>query len=290
MDVNDHLGLDPLPIVVKRPVVRTAPLVFASPHSGRSYPAGFLAQSRLDQHALRRSEDSFIEEIFGAAPALGMPLLAANFPRAYCDVNREAWELDPAMFDEPLPAWVNTTSPRVSAGLGTIPRVVAAGQSIYGHRLPFSLAEARIRDCWQPYHAVLSQLITATMAEFGYCLLVDCHSMPASPGGGRPEAPEVVLGDVHGTACSNRVTRIFEDGFRAAGYRVGRNDPYAGGYTTRHYGRPRDGLHAIQIEIARGLYMNEARIEPHAGLARLSADMERLMSRLAVEDWSWLGR
>jgi len=289
MDVNDHLGLGPLPFLVTSPARQTAPLVFASPHSGRLYPDDFLAQSRLDRHALRRSEDSFIDEVFAAAPLNGMPLLAATFPRAFCDVNREPWELDPTMFDGPLPGWVNTTSPRVNAGLGTIPRVVAAGQSIYGQRLSFSTAEARIRDHWQPYHDAMARLIEATRQDFGHCLLVDCHSMPSSQAQSQDGA-EIVLGDAHGTACAPRVMRIFEEGFREAGYSVRRNDPYAGGYTTRHYGRPREGLHAIQIEIARSLYMNEARIEPHAGLTRLSANVAVLCARWAADDWSWLNR
>ncbi|NDG48980.1 MAG: N-formylglutamate amidohydrolase, partial [Rhodospirillales bacterium] len=141
-----------------RPGRALSPVIFASAHSGRDYPAEFVAAARLDALALRRSEDSFVDELFGAAPELGAPLLAATFPRAYCDANREPWELDPGMFDSPLPAWVNSASPRVGAGLGTIARVVAGGEGIYRHKLPFAEAESRVRHCWQPYHAALAAL------------------------------------------------------------------------------------------------------------------------------------
>jgi N-formylglutamate deformylase len=267
-----------------RPERQNAPLVLASPHSGSDYPAEFLAAARLDAHGLRRSEDAFVDELWAAAPALGVPLLAATFPRAWCDANREPFELDPGMFDAPLPPWVNSASPRVGAGLGTIARVVATGEAIYRRRLSFAEAEARIEGCWKPYHAALSGLVEATRARFGQCVLLDCHSMPAHPAqAGDP--PDVVLGDAHGTACSPRVTRAVEAGLQRLGYRVRRNDPYAGGYVTRHYGRPRERVHALQIEVSRALYMDETRIERHAGFARLRADLTRLLGDLAAVEW-----
>lgn len=270
-----------------RPPRALSPLVLASPHSGRDYPADFIATARLDPVALRRSEDSFVDEIFAAAPELGAPLLLADFPRAYCDANREPWELDPGMFDAPLPAWVNSASPRVGAGLGTIARVVASGEPIYRHKLPFAEAEARIRNCWQPYHATLSALIQETRATFGCCLLLDCHSMPTHPAHPGPP-PDVVLGDAHGTSAAPRAMRAVEATLMGLGYRTQRNDPYAGGYVTRHYGRPREGVHVLQVEIARPLYMDEARIARHAGLSRLKSDMTRLISALIRTDWSLL--
>jgi N-formylglutamate deformylase len=276
-----------LPYTLLRSAPQTIPLVFASPHSGRAYPAALIEAARLDAHALRRSEDSFVEELFAAAPDQGAPLLAARFPRVWCDVNREPWELDPAMFDGPLPGWVNTGSPRVGAGLGTIARIVANGEPVYRRKLAFAEAEARVRDAWQPYHAALGALIAETRARFGACLLVDCHSMPAHPGQSGP-APDIVLGDAHGTACAPRATRLVEEYLAGRGYRVRRNDPYAGGYVTRHYGRPREGQHALQIEIARGLYMDEARIERTEGFATLRRDLEGLLMRLAATDWDFL--
>ncbi len=275
------------PYRLHRPARQTIPLVFASPHSGRSYPGAFVASARLDPLALRRSEDGFVDELFDAAPAHGAPLLAATFPRVFCDVNREPWELDPNMFEGKLPSWVNTASPRVGAGLGTIARVVATGEPVYRHKLSFAEAEDRIRCYWQPYHAALAALIAETRAEFGCCLLIDCHSMPTHPAQAA-NPPDFVLGDAHGTACAPRATRIAEEALQAMGYRVRRNDPYAGGYVTRHYGRPREGVHALQIEIARPLYMDEARIERLPRMAALHADLTRLIGGFAEADWSFL--
>lgn len=275
------------PYLLTRPAGRSVPLVFASPHSGRAYPASFVAAARLGPVALRRSEDGFVDELFASAPDYGAPLLAATFPRVFCDVNREPWELDPGMFDEPLPSWVNTASPRVGAGLGTIARVVATGEAVYRRKLTFREAEERIRRFWQPYHAALAALIAETRDEFGCCLLIDCHSMPMHPAqAGNP--PDFVLGDAHGTSCALRATRMVEEALTRMGYRVRRNDPYAGGYVTRHYGRPREGVHALQIEVARPLYMDEERIERLPGMPALQANLTGLIANLRRADWSFL--
>jgi N-formylglutamate deformylase len=279
--LNQPAGL-PACYTIHAPARQTVPVVFSSPHSGRSYADDFIATARLDEKTLRRSEDSYVDDIFSAAPLHGAPLLAANFPRAFCDVNREAWELDPAMFEDILPDWVNTTSPRVGAGLGTIARVVANGEAIYGIRLRFAEAQRRVHGYWQPYHDALQGLIEQTRARFGCCLLVDCHSMPsgaaASP---RRPPPDIVLGDVHGSACAPLVTRQTEAFFTARGYLTRRNDPYAGGYVTRHYGRPNANVHALQIEIARGLYMDETTLEKLPGYARVRSDVGALIPVLA---------
>ncbi len=268
------------PLCVDRPLRQTAPVILASPHSGRHYSAAFVASAKLDALGLRRSEDSFVDALFADAPAHGIPLLSANFPRAYCDANREAWELDPAMFEDMLPAWVNTTSQRVGAGLGTIARVVATGEAIYRGKLRFAEAERRVRTCWQPFHETLSALIAGTRASFGGCLLIDCHSMPYH--GGAHRGADIVLGDAHGTACCSAVTRAAEQTLTGFGYTVRLNDPYAGGFITRHYGRPREGIHALQIEIARGLYMDEVRIAPLARFEAVQADMAALIARMAA--------
>jgi N-formylglutamate deformylase len=252
--------LAPAPVRVLRPALQTAPIVFASAHSGRLYPPGFVAAARLDALRLRRSEDCFVDELFAAAPECGMPLACATFPRAYCDANREAWELDPAMFDDTLPPWVNTASPRVGAGLGTIARVVSSGEPIYRDKLRFAEAESRVHDCWQPFHDAVRGLVEETAARFGGCLLIDCHSMPASALPARG-ATDIVLGDAHGTACAAGLVQVVERALLGLGLSVRRNDPYAGGYITRHYGRPGKRMHALQIEINRGLYMDEARID-----------------------------
>ena len=212
--------------------------MFSSPHSGRAYSSEFLALTRLNLAALRRSEDCFIDEIFGAGPELGATLIAAEFPRAWCDVNREAWELDPGMFDDTLPEWVNTTSPRVAAGLGTLARVVSNGEAIYRGKLRFADAEARVAECWEPYHASLERLIAAAQTRFGAAVLIDCHSMPAHACQDRRPVPDIVLGDAHGVACTPALLRAVDQWLTRRGYVVRRNDPYAGGYITRHYGRP----------------------------------------------------
>lgn len=278
------------PLRVHHPLRQTAPLVFASAHSGRAYPPEFLAAARLDPLGLRRSEDGFVDRLFAAAPDHGAPLLTASFPRAFCDANREAWELDPAMFADPLPGFVNTTSPRVGAGLGTIPRVVASGEAIYRARLPFAEAERRVRTCWQPYHDTLAALIAATTAQFGACLVIDCHSMPSPAGASAAAGPDIVLGDAHGTACAPAVTRFVEQTLRDLGYLVRRNDPYAGGYVTRHYGRPREGVHVLQVEVARSLYMDETRIEPLPRLHLVAEDVTHLIERLTAAAASLLAR
>ena len=270
------------PLNLIAPEVQTSPVVFSSAHSGTDYSADFLASTRLEPPALRRSEDFSVDRLFAAAPHYGAPLLKAAFPRAYCDANREAWELDPAMFEDALPPWVNTNSPRIGAGLGTIPRIVASGEAIYARKLRFAEAEDRIRRCWEPYHAALRGLIGRTVEQFGVCLLIDCHSMPSGIG---PSAPDFVLGDAHGTACGTHLVDRTEACLRRLGYSVRRNDPYAGGYVTRQYGRPRSGVHALQIEIARGLYMDERRIEPHSGFPHLQRDMTDLIAFMTSENF-----
>jgi N-formylglutamate deformylase len=285
--VSTALPSEMPPVVVLRPAEQTVPLVFASPHSGRDYPDSFVAAARLDLRGLRRSEDSFVDELFSAAPAHGAPLVTARFPRAFCDANREAWELDPGMFTSPLPAWVNTTSARVGAGLGTIARIVASGEPIYRRKLDFAEAQSRIESFWQPFHALLRDAIEVTRMRFGHCLLVDCHSMPGISQTSRDRA-DIVLGDAHGTACAPRVVRRVEESLTELGFRVRRNDPYAGGYITRHYGRPREGVHALQIEICRSLYMDEERIERLAAFGSIQGGMTHLITRLS-ESSAFLG-
>jgi N-formylglutamate amidohydrolase len=271
---------------IAQPLEQSLALVFASPHSGQDYPADFVAQSPLDATALRRSEDSFVDEIFAAAPALGAPLIRARFPRAYVDPNREPYELDPRMFEGELPGWVNTASPRIAAGLGTIARVVANGAEIYRGKLRFAEAAQRIERCYKPYHLALAGLVGATRRRFGLCLLVDCHSMPSVGGPMERDAGEarvdIVLGDCFGGSAAPDVMAAAEAAFRALGYRVARNAPYAGGFTTRHYGQPAQGVHALQIEINRALYMDEATMTRKPHLVRLAREMEQVIAALST--------
>ncbi len=279
----DRLTEIPGCCTIRRPPGPAAPLVFSSPHSGRDYTAEFLAVTRLDSLALRRSEDCYIEEIFAAVPEYGATLIAATFPRAWCDANREAWELDPAMFADPLPPWVNTAGPRVSAGLGTLARLVSSGEAIYRGLLRFADAQHRVSTCWRPYHDTLAAAADAARDRFGACLLVDCHSMPAHACADRRPVPDIVLGDSHGTSCAPAVLRAVEGFLVRRGYAIRRNDPYAGGYITRHYGRPAANVHAVQVEIARGLYMDETTLARRPGFAQVKADMTALAAFLSEQ-------
>lgn len=271
------------PVTVLRPPRQTLPLVVSSPHSGQRYPADLLASTGLDEHTLRSSEDSFVEELFACAPELGAPLVRAEFPRVYIDANREPFELDPAMFEDALPDYVTTQNARIAAGLGTIARVVSNAAPVYRGKLSFADALHRVEGCWRPFHAALAEAIEGTLDRFGYCILLDAHSMPSNvltigaDGRAHPVA-DVVLGDCHGGSCSGLLVQRCERVMARQGYRVHRNAPYAGGFVTRHYGRPESGVHALQIEVKRGLYMNERRYQKAAGFARLAGDLRRLLA------------
>ena len=263
-----------------RPRRLVSPVVFNSAHSGRVYPERFLAMTRLDHLSIRQSEDAWVDEIFARGPHLGAPLLRAHFPRAYLDVNREPWELDPNMFVEPLSDRFNTSSPRVAAGLGTLARVVAENKPIYRERLTLDDARMRIEGIYHPYHAALQKLLGEAMSAFGVALLIDCHSMPRINRTGDKAAPDIVLGDRYGTTCAPALIDLVETLFTGAGLRVARNRPYAGGFVTRSYGRPQHGVHALQIEISRHLYMNEVTLVKNEGFAAIVNIIDRLIFAL----------
>lgn len=266
------------------------PLVVASPHSGRCYPAHFVEASPLDALALRRSEDAFMDRLAAGATDHGAPLIAARFPRAYLDVNREAWELDPRMFEGPLPTWCNTRSVKVASGLGTIARVVADGEPIYRDKLSFAEAEQRVESLYRPYHDALASLLDERRKAFGCAVLIDCHSMPSAGSRSRgsrsgqsgSRRADVVLGDRYGAACAGILSAVAGDVFREAGLSVARNMPYAGGYCTAHYGRPGQGRHALQIEINRALYMDEESLTPLAHFDAVKDLMTEVFARIAA--------
>jgi len=274
--------------LLTKPGVQSLPFVFASPHSGDEYSEAFLAQSRLDATAIRRSEDCFVHELFHDAPSLGSPLIRARFPRAYLDPNREPYELDPKMFSGPLPSFINSRSARVSVGLGTIARVVSNGAEIYRKKLDFAEVEQRIDRLYFPYHAMIKQLLVATRAKFGAAVLIDCHSMPSTgsaiDGDSGQRRCDFVLGDRFGTSCDPAIVDLFEECLIGMGYSVARNDPYAGGFVTQNYGRPNERIHALQIEINRGLYMDEAAIERIPEMARLTDSLGKLITSLGAVD------
>ncbi len=263
------------------PEITSAPFLFNSPHSGSDYSASFLASSRLNARTIRRSEDSFVDELFAGVLLIGAPLLRANFPRAYLDVNREPYELDPKMFRGRLPSYANVRSLRVAGGLGTIARIVAEHEEIYRAPLDVEDALSRIELIYKPYHAVLRKTLARLHVDFGFSVLIDCHSMPSVVRGIDPaNRPDFVLGDRYGTSCSSDLIDAAVTILKSLGYTVARNKPYAGGFITEHYGRPSKGLHALQVEINRSLYMNEDSFEKSDGFDALGLDLSTFAQEL----------
>src|ERR1700720_3325970 len=277
-EVKDEL--DP-PFEILEPAEWRGPVVFNSPHSGSVYPRAFLTASRLDMATLRRSEDSFVDELALGVEGRGFPLLRAHFPRSYVDVNREPYELDPRMFDGRLPSFANTRSMRVAGGLGPLARVVGDAQEIYGQRIPVDDAIRRIEGLYKPYHRALRRLFTRVHRDFSAAVLIDCHSMPSAAGSKdeRPRA-DVVLGDRYGTSCVAAVVETIESTLRSQGYSVSRNKPYAGGFITEHYGNPAAGLHTVQLEVNRALYMDERRFERGPNFANVARALEAVADAL----------
>jgi N-formylglutamate amidohydrolase len=267
---------------ILEPARFSSPLVCNSPHSGTVYPAEFLAAARLDPFTLRRTEDTLADQLFIHAADIGAPLMRARFPRCYLDVNREPYELDPRMFEGRLPALANTRSIRVAGGLGTIPRLVGEGQEIYARRLSVDEAMTRIETIYKPYHRALHGLMMRARRHFGMCVLIDCHSMPSSARATEnPGGADFVIGDRYGTSCSPGITDAVSRELEKMGYTVSRNKPYAGGFNTEHYGNPGAGSHAIQIEVSRALYLNEATLEPNEGFVRTQQALRRVLAALA---------
>jgi len=258
-------------------------VVFSSPHSGRLYPADLIDASRLTPLELRRSEDAFVERLFGAAPLHGAPLIHALAPRAYVDLNRGAEELDPVLIEGVRAAGLN---PRLAAGLGVIPRVVAEGVAIYAGRISREAATERLKRHYRPYHDALQALLVEAREAVGEAVLIDCHSMPSDALRAAPRVrgrrPEVILGDRFGVSAAPWVMAEAERAFAEAGFVVARNTPFAGGYITQKYGRPSRGTHAVQVEIDRALYLDEPRVEPGAGFTALEQALEPVVARLAA--------
>ena len=264
-----------------QPTRQETPVIFASPHSGVAYDPMFLEQSVLTTLQIRSSEDAYVDQLFATAPTRGAALLLAEVPRAYLDLNRAPDELDPAVIEGIVRAPHN---PRVSSGLGVIPRVVSGGRAIYRGKLPLAEAEARIARYWHPYHRALRELVESTNTQFGQAILIDCHSMPheaiehhARPG---QILPQVVLGDRFGAAAAPWVMAAIEAAFEGEGFLVARNAPFAGAFIAQSYGRPSANRHVVQVEIDRALYMDETTIAPLPVFDDFAARMARVVERL----------
>ncbi len=269
---------------ILRPERQTNAVVFASPHSGRAYPAAFLAQTILNAQMIRSSEDAYVDQLFGDATRYGSPILNAVYPRAYIDLNRAADELDPALI---MDAPRTPHNPRVASGLGVIPRVVSGGRLIYSGKIPLEQAQARIAQAWLPYHAALKLLLDETHRCFGQAILIDCHSMPHEAiemhmRHGQRRA-DIVLGDRHGAAARGEVSDMIEAAFQSAGFKVARNAPFAGAYIAQSYGRPFARRDVVQIEIDRSLYMDEARIIPLAEFASVQRRISKAIGQ--ITEW-----
>lgn len=267
------------PFALKLPNVWAAPVLFASPHSGSTYPDSVMEAIDANLMSLRRTEDAHIDSLFEGVPQLGGALLAAHYARIVTDLNRDPRELDPDMFVDGAPRTSGMTSPRVEAGLGCFPRISAYGDEIYSRKLTREEGEARLLQIHDPYHTTLGNLLQQLRHEHRRAVLIDCHSMPSRQPG-RQKLADIILGDRFGASCSPKLTTRVERAFREAGFTVARNAPYAGGYTTRRYGRPKHGIHALQIEINRSLYMDETTLEPHTGFEPLKAVIRRVSSEI----------
>jgi N-formylglutamate amidohydrolase len=267
------------PFVLVEPIGRRAPLVLASPHSGRRYPAELLDSSRLDPLTLRKSEDVLVDELFSAGPSHGAALIAATYARAWCDLNRDPREIDTTMFLDPPPGHAVNRSARVQAGLGAIARIVGDGLEIYARKLKYADAERRIEQVWSPYHTALARLVSDTRQLHGGVVLVDCHSMPSAAKG--TDGADIILGDRFGQSAPSAIAGFTQTALERMGYRVARNTPYAGGYVTQTYGRPGQRQFALQIEISRGIYLDEKTLEPNAHFAKVRRDMGNLIALLS---------
>jgi len=260
------------------PEIVTSGVVFASPHSGRFYPADFTRRAQLDLLRLRSSEDAFVERLLTQVPLAGATLLEAVYPRAYVDLNRAEDELDPALIEGVARG---SGGARVATGLGVIPRVVAGGREIFRGKITRAEAEDRLARIWRPYHSQLTALLQERRARFGRAILFDVHSMPSEAASLRGHGPDIVLGDRFGASARPETILAVEHVFRRAGLRVARNSPFAGAYVVQRYGRPAEGLEVVQVEIARALYMDEDFIEPLSQFERFARRIGAVFAELA---------
>ena len=261
-------------------------VVFASPHSGATRPADMGEAPGLSELVLRSAEDVGVDGLVASGLAGGAPIISGRVSRAYVDLNRAPEDLDPALIDGVLDSGLTA---KVAAGFGVLPRRAGDGTDLYDRKLSLAEAERRLAEVHAPYHAALAGLMGSARERHGQALLIDWHSMPsraAGPGAGRgTRGLDVVLGDRHGSACRGGTTRRIRALFEAQGWRVALNAPYAGGYSTQRWGRPDEGFQAIQIELNRALYLDEATLQPSADYPRFARALDRVIAALTREAW-----
>ncbi|NRA31302.1 MAG: N-formylglutamate amidohydrolase [Parvularculaceae bacterium] len=266
---------------IRRPKSWRHPVLFCSPHAGRDYPRKLLSQSPLPLETLRRSEDAYVDQLLPDFITDLVPVLEAKFPRLFVDVNRSPRELDPTLFAGPLEDTSESRSNRVLAGFGVIPKLAADGRNIYPSRLPSSEAKARLRHCYKPYHEALRSLLKEAKRLFPQVLIIDWHSMPSAASSAGTLA-DIVLGDMHGASCLDDDAELVEDAFRCEGFSVARNTPYAGGFVANHYGAPMDGVGVLQVEINRGLYLDERRVARSRTFASFAERIDQVLDRILM--------
>lgn len=278
---NRDPAITPPPFIVV-PARHSSPLVYAAPHSGRHYPSDLKAD--VDLFSLRRFEDTDVDLLIEAAPEHGATVVAGCYGRAYLDLNRAPDDLDPAMFDEPVPSAPRNV--RIAAGLGLFARFASGGREIYNRKLSWREANHRLLRVHSPYHAQLTTELGKAQSRFGSAVLVDWHSMPSSSAfsglGSNRSARDVVLGDRYGQACRAELVAFAETTLQSLGLSTARNSPYAGGYTTEHHGRPSQNRHALQIELNRALYLDEAQLTRTSNFTALRALVTEFTIRLTA--------
>jgi N-formylglutamate amidohydrolase len=260
-----------------------SPVVLSVPHAGRAYSPTLLKASRLSRHMLETLEDRLVDRLVWRALSSGATALVARAPRAEIDLNRDKREIDPAMVNPPLPGRTLLQSPRTRGGLGLIPSRITGAGSIWLHRLSPGELSRRIDEIHAPYHAALERALAEARSRFGVAILLDCHSMPPRETGG---GPAVVFGDRHGTSIAPEYLDVAVAAAEAAGFEVALNAPYAGGYITARHGKPATGIHAIQLEIDRSLYLDESLRMPGRGfepIARMIAAVVAALASKAIE-------
>lgn len=270
------------PVRIRAPRSVPTCFIFASPHSGRAYLEDFVAQADVPLSMLRRSEDAYVDQLFDHVVEQGATFIEALFPRAFVDPNRASQELDASMFSDAPEDLPHVMGARTSAGLGVIPRVGADGRPIQTGLMAFADARTRLDTCYRPYHRTLREQIGRTLQAHSQTILIDCHSMPSSSARGA----DIVLGDRFGSSCSRTIVNIAEAEFRGLGFSVVRNRPYAGGYTTEHYGQPQRGVHVLQVEINRGLYLQEREVRPSSKMRSLKRALVEWSNRLILSQFS----